>query len=121
MEIAVKASDDFHQLRKVRKADLLALLNGSYGAATCAASAVNALIGIDLELSIAHADSTNGAISLTCATSNTSITYNICHDIFLLFVNYFFLPAGLSVTQGGKASSNGYDNLVEFDIQAKTC
>ena len=90
MEIAVKASDDFHQLRKVRKADLLSLLNGSYGAAACAASAVNALIGIDLELSVAHADSTNGAVSLTCTTSNTSITYNICHIFFLLLVQLFF-------------------------------
>ena len=93
MEIAVKASDDFHQLCIVRKADRLSLLNGSYGAAACAASAVDALIGIDLELSVAHADSTNGAVSLTCATCNTSITYNICHDIFLLLFNYFFLPA----------------------------
>jgi len=90
MEIAVKASDDFHRHHKGHDVDRLSLLNSSYGAAACAASAVDALIGINLELSVAHADSTDGAVSLTCATSNTSITYNICHIFFLLLVQLFF-------------------------------
>lgn len=107
MEIAVKASDDFHQLLKGQEADCLSLLNSSYGTSACAASAVDALIGIDLELSVAHADSTNGAVSLACTACNTFITYNICHDIFLLLIN------------NSSSLPKKYDIVVIFLIQVK--
>ena len=59
-----------------------ALLDGSYGTSACAASTVDALLGIDLKLAVAHADSSNGAVSLACSTSNTSISNYICHSIY---------------------------------------
>ena len=66
----------------------LILCDSTNGALTCAGTATDALICIDFELSVAHADSANGALCLTSSTCYTSITNNKCHNLFLLFCVY---------------------------------
>lgn len=88
----------FFLIETVKTDSKLSLLDSSYGASACAASAIDTLIGIDLELSVTHADCTNGAVSLTCATSNTSITNYICHNSFppvINQINVFYLSSNI--------------------------
>jgi len=66
----------------------LILCDSTNRALTCAGTAADALICIDFKLSVAHADSTNGALCLTSSTCYTSITNNKCHNLFLLFCVY---------------------------------
>ena len=66
----------------------LILCDSTNRALTCAGTAADALICIDFKLSVAHADSANGALCLTSSTCYTSITNNKCHNLFLLFCVY---------------------------------
>ena len=56
------------------------LLDSTYRALSCACSAVDALLGIDLELAVCHGDSANGALSLARTAADTSVTNLICHN-----------------------------------------
>ena len=79
----LKSADGFHQPILFLLCEL-AFGNSTNRALACASTAVNTLVGIDLELSISHADSTNRALCFTCTTANTAITNYICHNYILL-------------------------------------
>ena len=64
----------------------LALRDGSGGALSCACAALDALIGIDLEFSVSHADSANRTLGLTCSTCYTRIADYVCHNNILLMI-----------------------------------
>ena len=59
---------------------LLCLFNRSCRASACTRTAVDALIRIDFEFAIAHADSAYRALSLTSSTTNTTIINLVCHN-----------------------------------------
>ena len=60
----------------------------TYRTCTCAGTAADTLIGIDLKLAITCRDSSYGALSLTGTTVDAGITYYICHNITLLLVSF---------------------------------
>ena len=70
-------------------------------ALTCAGTAADADVCINLELAVAHADSANRALSLTSTASYTSITDNICHNNFLLLCDKFISIAFLHCNTNG--------------------
>ncbi len=72
----------FNHLREIA----LALRNSACRASACTGTAVDALRSINLELTVAHADRTNRALSLTSTTSYTSVTDYECHDYILLML-----------------------------------
>ena len=53
-------------------------------ACACTCAAAYALVGIDLELAVSHADSANRALSFTCSAADACIIDNICHNNILL-------------------------------------
>ena len=64
--------------------DLLFSFNRTYRACACTCAAAYALVGIDLELAVSHADSANRALSFTCSAADACIIDNICHNNILL-------------------------------------
>ena len=57
----------------------LALRNGVNGAGTSAGTAVDASIGVDHHLGIAHSDSADGAGTLTSAAADASVGNDVSH------------------------------------------
>ena len=58
----------------------LSLLDRACRTGTCARTAIDALICVDLELAVAHADCANWALTFTCTTCYTSIRNLECHN-----------------------------------------
>lgn len=56
----------------------------AYWTCSCAASALDACVCVDLVLAFALCDCTYWALTLTCTTHNTLITNLVCHLFFLL-------------------------------------
>ncbi len=59
---------------------LLFRFNSTNRASTLASTAAYTLIGIDLELAVAHADSAYRALSFTGSAADACIFDNICHN-----------------------------------------
>ncbi len=60
-------------------------LNSAFGdsagrANSCTSAAADALISVDLKLSVAHGDSADRALSLTCSACYAGVTDNKCHN-----------------------------------------
>jgi hypothetical protein len=57
----------------------LFLFDRAYGTLTCTSTTANALIRIDFELAISHADCANRALSFASTTSYAAVTNFECH------------------------------------------
>ena len=66
----------------------LILCDSTNGALTCAGTAADALICIDFELSVAHADSANGAGVNTSAASNALVSNLMSHGNLLISAQF---------------------------------
>ena len=64
----------------------LLLGNCAYGALCFARAAVDALVGVDFVLAVAHADSVDGALSLARAASDAFVGNYMCHDSIRSFL-----------------------------------
>lgn len=62
--------------------------NSAYRTYACAGAAVDAGVGVDFHLAIAHADCTHGALGFTSATGNTCIADNKCHSKYPPLIEY---------------------------------
>ena len=65
---------------------VLAFSDSFHGANACTSTARNALVSVDLKLSIAFAYRVNGALAFAGTTADARITNYICHNYFLLFI-----------------------------------
>ena len=66
----------------------LILCDSTNRALTCAGTAADALICIDFELSVAHADSANGAGVNTSAASNALVSNLMSHGNLLISAQF---------------------------------
>ena len=59
----------------------LSLVDRTCRTCTCARTAVDALVCVDFEFAITHADSSYWTLSFTSSTTNTSVRNLVCHNV----------------------------------------